>query len=97
MTIKSQRADGRGHWPAGKRRNPDTGQWNRTRLRLARLIEDHPRRGRISCRALADAVGVGDRAVRNWIAGIDRPAPELQDAVRQWITERQAELKREKP
>lgn len=96
MPIKSKRGDHRGHWPKGKRRNPDAGQWGRTRLALARFLETNYRPGEISARALAADMGLTDRAVRRWINGTGRPDPETQDAVAQWIAEWRAELQRRK-
>lgn len=92
--MRSQRADGLGHWPRGKRRNPDRGNWSMVRLTLARFIDDHLRRGEISYRALAADLGVSDRTVRRWLAGEDRPPAELQEAAEQWVREWRDELKR---
>lgn len=93
MPLKSSRSDGRGHWPAGKRRNPDRGNWSRVRLSLRRFIEEHYCRGVISIRAVAADLGVDDRSVRKWLDGTSRPNEATQEAVEQWIADRRAELK----
>lgn len=93
--MRSQREDGRGHWPKGKRRNQDAGNWQRIRLSTHRLIENHWRHGKITYRALAAAVGVSDRTIRRYLAGEDRPPVELQEAIEQWALEWRDELKRE--
>jgi plasmid maintenance system antidote protein VapI len=82
---------GRGHWTAGKRRNPDRGEWGRIRLTLARFLDDHYQPGKVSGRALAGSLGVSDRTVRRWIDGTDRPSPEYQQAIEQWMVERRPE------
>lgn len=83
---KSARKDGRGHWPHGKRRHDDLGSWSRVRLALARLLDARHHRGVVSIRALASVLGVADRSVRRWLAGIDRPHPDYQASVVRWIT-----------
>lgn len=85
--VGSQRKDKRGHWPSGKRRNADKGDWTRIRLSLARLLQDHPRYGQISARALARDLSCSDRSVRRWITGVDRPSEDTQAAIQQWVAE----------
>lgn len=94
MPIKSKRKDNRGHWPAGKRRNPDKGDWSKIRLSLARFLDDYFSPGQISARALAGDLGVSDRSVRRWISGDDRPSVEAQEAIQQWLAEWRAEIKK---
>lgn len=86
--LKSKRSDGRGHWPAGKRRNPDAGNWGRTRLAVRRFIDANYSPGSISYRALAADLGISDRSVRKWITGQSRPDPATQEAVEQWLIDR---------
>lgn len=90
---KSSRADGRGGWTAGKRRNPDCGDWTRIRINLAALLADRWQRGVISGSALARDLGVGETTVRRWLDGTDRPSVECQEAVRQWVTEKRKATK----
>lgn len=90
--TKSCRADGRGGWVRGKRRNADVGDWARVRIDLVALINEHFRLGVISAAALANELGVSDRSVRRWMAGEDRPAPETQEAIRTWVAERRATI-----
>lgn len=92
--MRSRRDDGRGHWPAGKRRNPDVVRWSRLRLRLCRLLDEHWQRGVISAAALADAVGVSRKTATNWLRGEDRPSPEHQQAIEAWVRERADQVKK---
>lgn len=94
--LKSSRADGRGGWVAGKRRNPDVGDWSRIRIDLVALLNDSPPRGPITCRGLAAVLGVSDRSVRRWVSGEDRPDPATQEAIRTWITEQRRANRRNK-
>lgn len=93
--IASKRFDNRGHWPAGKRRNIDAGQWSRTRISLSALVNEHYSHGVRSMRALSLAIGVSDRSVRRWLSGEDRPSPELQELCQRWAAEQRAAIKRE--
>jgi hypothetical protein len=90
FAVESTRKDGRGHWPPGKRRNQDGGNWGRIRLALSRFLDEHYERGRISVRALAAELAVSDRSVRRWLTGDQRPSVEYQFAVAQWLKERRA-------
>ena len=87
--TKSARADGRGGWTPGKRRNPDVGDWQRIRLRVVSLLNDRPEYGRVSVRAIAAVIGVSDRTLRRWLSGEDRPPPLAQEQLRQWVAELQ--------
>lgn len=76
--LKSRRADGKGHWPAGKRRSPLTARERRALVALVhRAIEAE------SARAVARALGVSDRTVRRWRDEIDVPMPEQAAAMRE--------------
>lgn len=87
MTTASKRKDKRGHWPAGKRRNPDAVNWSRTRLALQRLLDRHAEPSVISRRELARVLQVDMRSVGRWLDGTDRPAEAMQLAVAQWVSE----------
>lgn len=91
--MRSTRDEGRGHWPRGKRRNPDRGNWSKVRLSASRFIEDNWRYGEISYKALAADLGVDDRTVRRWLGGQDRPPVASQEAIEQWVTEWREYLK----
>jgi len=82
--MKSNRSDGHGHWPAGKRRHP-AGNWRRISAALQRLLDTQHKRGVVSRRVLADYLGVDEKAVRNWLAGTNRPDKETQEAIRKWV------------
>jgi hypothetical protein len=92
---KSARADGRGGWVPGKRRNQDVGDWSRLRIDLAALFADAYDRQLRTPSVLARALAVSEKTVRRWLSGEDRPAPESQEAVRQWLTEARVAVKRE--
>ena len=83
--MKSSRQDRRGHWPAGKRRNQDAGNWERTRRAVAAIILDHHKRGTRSMRGLAAYVGASDASVRRWVSGEDRPGPDVQALLAEWV------------
>lgn len=90
--IRSERgpATHKGHWPSGKRRHPDAGEWSAIRLRLTALLEDHysPRREpKVSCGELARTLNVNDRTVRRWRDGIDNPDEDTQAAIGRWVSE----------
>ena len=74
----------RGHWPKGRRRNPEDGVklvLTRTRRALRRLIP-----GQVSRKALARVVGVSPRTISRWLAGEDYPsARSLQKLAPGWL------------
>jgi transcriptional regulator with XRE-family HTH domain len=76
----------RGHWPAGKPRNPTTGVKTAVAA-LQRLLTKHRTPGKISARALAAAIGVSDRTVRRWLAGEDVPSPDFVERINEWMAE----------
>lgn len=77
----------KGHWPKGKRRNADSGNWSAIRLRATNLIEQHWERGRISITACAAALCVDQRSVARWLKGEDMPSVESQAALAAWVKE----------
>lgn len=83
--MESLRSDRRGHWPAGRRRQPNVVSWGKVRLRLERFLAAYHERGTVSQRALAADLGVSDRSVGRWLRGEDRPRPEMQLAVEAWL------------
>jgi hypothetical protein len=85
--AKSSRDDGRGHWPAGKRRHVDAGDWQQTLSEL-RAIGEPPRRRGISQRAMADDMALSRKTIWRWLAGIDLPDAATQKAVRAWLAKR---------
>ena len=92
---KSARADGRGGWAPGKRRHQDVGDWSQLRIDLAAMFADaYDFRLRTPTR-LARDLGVSEKTVRRWLSGEDRPAPESQEAVRQWLVEARKQVKLE--
>ena len=92
---KSARADGRGGWPPGKRRHQDVGDWSRLRIDLAALFADAWHFRLRTPTRLARDLGVSEKTVRRWLSGEDRPAPESQEAVRQWLVEARKQVKQE--
>lgn len=94
--TKSARRDGRGGWRPGKRRNQDCGDWSRLRIDLVAMFDDAWRFGVRTPSRLAATLGVSERSVRRWLAGEDRPAPAHQEAIRAWLKEQRAAVKRER-
>lgn len=90
LPHKSARADGRGGWPTGKRRHADGGDWQRLRISLAAYLNDHWQLGVVSNPVIARFCGVTEKSVRRWLSGEDRPPPETQEVIRQWLAERRA-------
>lgn len=82
--MKSKRADGRGHWPAGRRRHSPGTEYDRL---LDRLRERLDRRvwGKVSCRVLADWCGVSDRTVRRWLSGQHLPEARQTMRISSWL------------
>lgn len=73
------------HWPRGKRRHADVGDWSHIRLQVQSVLDAHWSPGERSLRAIAEVLGVSDRAVRRWMSGEDRPPPEKQEELRAWL------------
>jgi hypothetical protein len=82
----------KGHWPPGKRRNPDLGDWTRTLLSVQTLLCDHYKVGVRSPRALALAINVDPHSVLKWLDGTHRPAPEHQLAIKGWLNKQLKEI-----
>lgn len=89
-------AKSKGHWPAGKRRNADRGDWEIVRLGLSSLLDHYELRGVISLRALAKAIGVDPRQATRYLRGEDRPTEETQETAATWLKEVRAIVKRTK-
>lgn len=90
--MESARDDGLGHWPKGKRRNADTGDWATVRLGIQALLDQHDWPGVISLGAIADALGVSKKSVQKWLKGVTRPSEESQDMLRVWLQQTRAKL-----
>lgn len=76
MPLKSQREDGRGHWPAGRARS------NITAAERARVIRRlHKAAETESLRAIARTLGVSDRSIRRIFTGEDQPTERIRDLV----------------
>lgn len=83
----------KGHWPAGKRRHKDSGQWSRVRLSLTQLLTEEWRHGVRTKQSAAIAIGVDARTIGRWINGEDVPNEETQALVRTWCAEQVARVK----
>jgi len=81
--MKSHRSDGRGHWPAGRRRNAPSPS-RQVLSRVRRVLVYRHSYGEISRRSLAVHIGVSDRTVRRWLDGTHIPSPEYLAALRRW-------------
>lgn len=80
--MESARKDGRGHWPAGKRRNPlDARMRQRLRAAIRRALNapsPNPNRpGRaMSLKEIGALIGVSDKTVARWQRDEDFPPRE---------------------
>lgn len=75
----------KGHWPEGRRRNPDKGVKPllvRTRRRFR-----HIKPGVVSLRALARYMQVDTRTVGRWLRGEDCPSPASVKRWQKWFEE----------
>lgn len=75
------RKDGRGHWPAGKRRGTTGRHRDRAVVRLRAKMSKEG----WSCRGVADELGVSDRTVRRWLADEDHPTQANLDGLQRWL------------
>lgn len=89
--MMSSRSDRRGHWPRGKRRHEDAGDWTAVQLQLQTLF-DSVSTVLLSRRQTARDIGVSDRTLRKWLDGTSRPPREKQDAVLAWLTRTRRQL-----
>lgn len=77
----------RGHWPRGKRRNHDAGEWEQTRALLETILCDHHAPMIRSTPVLAAITGVSVSAVVRWIRGEAMPTAENQVTLRDWANQ----------
>ena len=83
---KSQRSDGRGHWPSGRRRHSvDAKRLDAAMAGLRTLLATRRRWGAVSARALAAHLGVSDRTVRRWLSGEDHPDGRTLYRIERWV------------
>jgi len=74
--MKSKRADGFGHWPAGKHRSTlSVADRAKVLRKLRRANEER------SIRAIARTLDVSDRSIRRILAGEDQPSERLSGLV----------------
>ena len=64
----------KGHWPKGRRRNPDAGDWTLTRLKLKALFAEQYLLGQRTPRAFATDLNIDPKTVWRWIIGRHRPS-----------------------
>lgn len=76
--LKSQRADGFGHWPKGKPRSTLSPE-KRAEVRWVLLQA----RRKCSARAIADHLGVTPRAIDRLVKGINQPTARLYRLVKE--------------
>lgn len=85
----------KGHWPKGRHRNPDTGHWSQTLLLLEQLMAEHGQRYVCDWEMLCRAVGMYSKTLSQYRHGM-RPSPERQDAIRAWVMQMRAKVRRKK-
>lgn len=79
----------RGHWPKGKRRNPDVSPLIDE---VNRFLRDHAKRGEISMRAIGRAIEVDSVTVSRWLSGEDHPSEDHARHLREWLDQKKAEV-----
>jgi len=84
--LKSQRPDGLGHWPRGKRRN-DPGPRREQVLRRLAAALDPLVRGVRSYVVVAEDLGVSDKTVARWLAGDDWPDADAVERLEAWCAD----------
>lgn len=77
--MKSERADGLGHWPAGKARSTLTAAERASVIRKLRKAALDLK----SVRAVARTLGVSDRSIRRIFSGEDQPTARIRGLVQQ--------------
>ena len=82
----------KGHWPRGKRRNQDAGDWEQTRTLLETILRDHHAPMLRSTPVLAAITGVSVSAVVRWIRGDAMPTPANQAVLSEWAKQTAATL-----
>jgi hypothetical protein len=82
----------RGHWPRGKRRNQDAGDWEQTRTLLETILRDHHAPMIRSTPVLAAITGVSVSAVVRWIRAEAIPTPANQAVLSEWANQTAATL-----
>lgn len=84
-TPRSSRADGRGHWPRGRRQHADVRiaglTWPTFRRRLVDYLAEAPYGTQAD---LTRSVGVPTKTVWRWLHDEDWPSPENAAAIEQW-------------
>lgn len=87
------RADGRGHWPRGKRRHAlDPARHKRVMQQVRTLLDTRATRGEISRRALAGHLGVSETAIRRWLNEEDLPPPAMLRRLEAWVWRKTMDL-----
>lgn len=72
--IKSQRADGFGHWPKGKARSTLSAAARAAVIRRLRKANETE-----SVRGMARAMDISDRSLRRILSGEDQPTERIQN------------------
>ena len=85
--TKENETPTKGHWPKGRRRNPDTGQWSRTLTRLRALFAERAESSHNVAQFARD-IAVNRKTVYRWINGTDRPQAETQLQIKAWVDQR---------
>lgn len=78
----------KGHWPAGKRRNPSP-SWEALRLQLVELFATSYKMHVCTPGRLAADLGVDRHTVGKWLAGKHWPGARHLPKIRTWIRLRQ--------
>lgn len=92
MTEQTEQTKPRGHWPRGKRRNADAGDWDNTRALLETILRDHHAPMIRSTPVLAAITGVSVSAVVRWIRGESTPTAANQAVLSEWAKQTESTL-----
>lgn len=86
-TKSTNRDDGRGHWPRGKRRNQPLPQRqiNGLMRRLKNKLTPGAKTEGQSINQTAREIGVSDRTLRRWLAGEDNPSAAHLVLLQAWL------------
>lgn len=81
---RSQREDGRGHWPRGGRRHADApvGRWPRVSLLSRTVVAYAAEVGRSE--ELAEFCGTWRKTLWRWRTGEDLPGPRFASRLLKW-------------
>jgi len=79
--MESQRKDGRGHWPQGKRRHETKG----IKKLISQVRSILRRRKGTTKKGMAREIGVDPHTIRRWLSGEDVPSEYNRRILTDWV------------